>query len=140
MIVAALRRDGRMSIPRLAEEVGVSRATAYARFDRLVDAHVITGFEATVDAKAVGLDVAALVTVSADQTHWREVHDRLEATGGVQWIGMSTGASDFVVLVRAAALDELRDVVLRDLLAIDGIRSIETAVLLGESRVPGALI
>ena len=34
-IVAALRRDGRQSIPALSEAVGISRATAYTRVDRL---------------------------------------------------------------------------------------------------------
>lgn len=139
-IVAALRADGRLSVPQLAAQVGVSRATAYSRFDRLVDEGVITGFEATVDPAAVGLEVAALVTLGADQGEWAQVNRHLLATPGVHWVGLATGSSDFIVLVRAAGLAELRDVVLRDLQAIPGVRSTETAVLLDEARAPGGLM
>ena len=48
-IVAALVEDGRLSVNGLAGQVGVSRATAYARLDRLRSEGVITGFTATVD-------------------------------------------------------------------------------------------
>src|SRR5690242_15448223 len=48
-IVAALVDDGRISINELAARVNVSRATAYARFERLRSAGVITGFRAEVD-------------------------------------------------------------------------------------------
>lgn len=139
-IVAALRADGRMSIPQLAERVGVSRATAYTRFDRLVDAGVIQGFTARVDPHALGLDVAALVTVTVDQVAWADLHQRVLATHGVQWVGLAAGSYDFVVLVRAASLPELRDVILRDLLDIPGIRSTQTAVLLDEARGADAIL
>lgn len=54
-----LRHDGRLSIPALAERVGISRATAYSRFDRLVADGVISGFRAEVDPHRRGLSVAA---------------------------------------------------------------------------------
>src|SRR5690606_36347310 len=59
-IVAALVADGRLSINELASRVGVSRATAYARLDRLRANGVITGFTAKVDPAKVGHGVAAL--------------------------------------------------------------------------------
>ncbi|MEM9204286.1 MAG: Lrp/AsnC family transcriptional regulator [Actinomycetota bacterium] len=139
-IVALLRVDGRLSVPQLAERVGVSRATAYARFDRLVDSGVIQGFEARVAPAAVGLPVGALITLSAEQVEWADMHDRLTSIDSVQWVGLTAGSSDFVVLVRARSLDDLRDVVLRELLLVPGIRNTETAVLLDESRRPGAAL
>jgi len=48
------------------------------------------------------------------------------------WLGMATGRLDFVLLVRADSLAHLRDVALRELQAIDGVRSAETVVLLDE--------
>ena len=134
MIVRELRADGRLSIPRLAERVGVSRANAYARFDRLVEDGVITGFTATTDPRSLGLDVAALIQISSDQQHWPRLKQELLAAPGVEWLGMGAGEFDFVALVRARNLDDLRDVVLRHVLAIDGVQSSHTTVLLDESR------
>jgi DNA-binding Lrp family transcriptional regulator len=133
-IIDGLRADGRLSVPALARSVGISRATAYARFDRLVDRGVITGFTATVDPIAVGLGVAALVLVNVRQDRWRDLQQELCALPGVEWVGVATGPFDFVLLTRAEDLVNLRDVVLRGLQAIDGVRSSQTIVLLDELR------
>ena len=132
-IVAALRRDGRQSIPTLAEEVGISRATAYTRFDRLCATGVITGFAARVDPAAVGLDIAALVLITIAQADWRDLKAEVTGLPHVEWLGMTTGAFDFVVLVRARDLAELRDVVLEGLLSLDGIQNAQTVVVLDEA-------
>ncbi len=132
-IVATLRRDGRLSIPALAEEVGVSRATAYARFDRLCNSGVITGFSARVDPASVGLDVAALVLITVAQGIWRNLKDEVARLPHVEWLGLATGPFDFVVLVRARDLAELRDVVLEGILSLEGVKNAQTTVLLDEA-------
>ena len=131
-IVATLRADGRLTIPALAERVGTSRATAYARFDRLMERGVITGFRALVDHDRLGIGVSALVLGSADQTQWPNMVRRLGETYGVEWVALCTGQFDFALLVRAADLRELRDVVLDGLLRVPGITNVETSVLLDE--------
>ena len=44
--IDALREDGRRTAPMLAELIGIGRATADHRVDRLVDDGVIAGFSA----------------------------------------------------------------------------------------------
>jgi DNA-binding Lrp family transcriptional regulator len=131
-MIDELRRDGRRSAPALADAVGVGRATAYSRLDRLIDAGVISGFSARVDPTAVGLTVSALVLVNVRQGSWRELRSQLSALPGVEWLGVATGRFDFILLVRADSLAHLRDVALRELQQIDGVRSAETVVLLDE--------
>lgn len=131
-MIDELRADGRMSVPMLAERVGVSRATAYHRFDRLVDTGVIRGFTAVVDPSSVGTDVSALILVNVRQGHWRDLAEQLRSLSGVEWIGVATGSFDFVIHARAWSLDHLRDVILSDVQGIEGIRSSETIVLLDE--------
>ena len=131
-MIDALRADGRMTAPMLAERLGIGRATAYSRFDRLVDRGVIDGFSARVDTTAVGLTVSALVLVNVRQHLWRDLRAELTALPGVEWLGVATGRFDFVLLVRADSLEHLRDVALRELQQIDGVRSAETVVLLDE--------
>lgn len=132
-IVAALRRDGRQSIPALSEAVGISRATAYTRFDRLCANGVITGFTARVDPTAVGLDITALVLITVAQSDWRDLKAKVTGLPHVEWLGLTTGSFDFVVLVRARDLAELRDVVLEGLLSLEGIQNAQTIVVLDEA-------
>ncbi len=131
-MIDVLRRDGRRSIPALAEDVHIGRATAYHRFDRLVDDGVITGFTACVHPKLIGLDVAAMILVSVRQGSWRDLQSELSALPGVEWVGVAAGTFDFMLLVRADSLDHLRDVALKELQQIDGVRSAQTVVLLDE--------
>jgi DNA-binding Lrp family transcriptional regulator len=131
-MIVELQRDGRTTIPTLAERLGVSRATAYARFHRLLNTGVITGFTATVDHEQLGLGVAALVLVNVRQGAWRELQRELSDLPGVEWLGVATGPFDFVLLARAEDLVHLRDVVLQGVQAIDGVKGSQTIVLLDE--------
>lgn len=133
-IVDVLRHDGRLSIPALADRVGISRATAYARYDRLIRDGVVSGFRAIVKPSSRGLTVAALVLIDAEQPLWDETLQHLRRTTGVEWVGIAAGAFDFVALVRAADLTDLRDVVLQGLRAIPGLKSTRTAILLDEDE------
>ncbi len=131
-MIDELRRDGRLSVPALAERLDIARATAYTRFDRLVADGVIRGFTAVVDPVAVGLDIAALVLVNVAQESWREVQTQLVELPGVEWVGLATGPFDIVLLVRCQDLNRLRDVVLVQLHAVPGVTSAQTVVLLDE--------
>lgn len=131
-MIDALRQDGRRTAPQLAELIGIGRATAYHRFDRLVDEGSIAGFSARVDPKAVGWTVSAVVLVNVRQGLWRNLRDELRALPGVQWLGVATGRFDFILLVRADSLEHLRDVALYELQQIEGVRAAETVVLLDE--------
>ncbi len=136
-VVEALRADGRMSVNELAARTNVSRATAYQRLARLQEAGVIRRFTVELDPRKVGLPIAALVLVSVAQHSWRAVGERLRQLPGVEWLALSTGSSDYVLLVRAPDIDHLRDVILEGLQAIPEIQSTQTLLLLDEPLVPG---
>lgn len=134
-MIDELRRDGRISVPALAERLGIARATAYARFDRLVDDGVVTGFRAEFDPAALGLDISALVLVDIDQSDWQDVQRAVVELPGVEWVGLATGPFDIVLRVRCEDLTRLRDVVLVRLHEIPQVRSAQTVVLLDEPAV-----
>ena len=131
-ILSQLVNDGRMTVTDLAERVRVSRANAYARLDRLTAGGVITGYQARIDPRAIGLGVAALIFLTIEQAEWREVRSRLLEIPEVEFVGFATGDFDFIVLVRAAHTEELRDVVLERFLALPGIRKTQTVLLLDD--------
>jgi DNA-binding Lrp family transcriptional regulator len=131
-ILRALTEDGRMAVTELAERVSVSRANAYARLSRLESNGVIRGYQVRVDPRRVGLEVAALIFLTTEQTEWRQIRERLLEIPEVEFVGFATGDLDFVVLVRAAHTDELRDVVLERFLAVPGVRKTQTVLLLDD--------
>lgn len=133
-IVDALVDDGRLSLTDLAERVNVSRSTAHTRLQRLGDERVITGFRAVVDPAAVGLNVAALVFVDVEQHDWRRNRDDLMAIDGVEYLAMCAGKFDMMLLVRAASIAALRDVLLQQIQELPGVRSTETVFILDEVR------
>lgn len=131
-ILRALRDDARMPVTEIARRGNVSRANAYKRLDRLTKDGVIEGYHVRVNPRAVGLEVTALILLSIEQGRWREVRDRLVDIPEVQFIGLATGDFDFVVLVRATSVDELRDVVLERFVTMPEVRNSRTVFLLDD--------
>ena len=138
-IVAELVKDGRAPVNELARRAGVSRATAYARFDRLVADGVITGFRAEVDPEALGYAITAMILVNVDQGEWSQVREQLVHLPGFEYMAVTSGGFDFVVLVRVHDVAQLRDVVLHRLHRIAAVKSTQTVFVLDEERkLPGS--
>jgi DNA-binding Lrp family transcriptional regulator len=131
-VVAHLVADGRMSVNALADAVGISRANAYRRLDRLTDDGVITGFTATVDPAKVGLGVVVLVLIGVQQRRWQDIAASLRAIEGVDYLAATTGEFDFLALVRLADVSQLRDVVLEQLQSTPGVVTTRTVFVLDE--------
>lgn len=133
-IIAELVRDGRVPVNELARRAGVSRATAYARFDRLVKDGVITGFRAEVDPAALGYSITAMILVNVEQGDWAQVREKLVKLPGFEYLAVTSGGFDFVVLVRVQDVASLRDVVLHRLHRIEAVKSTQTVFVLDEDR------
>lgn len=138
-ILRVVRDDGRISMIELAERVGVSRGSASARFERLRRDGVIEGFTARLASRRLGLTAAAFVNLRVEQGAWRTVREALLAIPQVEQVCLVTGGSDFVVLVRAADVDSLRDLVLDRLRRVPGVRNTFTTVILDDSTRGPAL-
>jgi DNA-binding Lrp family transcriptional regulator len=134
-IIELLTADGRMSVNELAAQVHVSRATAYARLEKLQSTGVITGFTVLVDPAKLGYSVAALVLVNVDQSQWRNVREAVLQLPGIEYLAFTSGGFDLVLLVRLPDIQDLRDVVLVRLHDIPGIRSAQTIFVLDEAQI-----
>ena len=131
-MLAALQKDGRLSLRALAELLQISRANAYARFNRLVDSGAIRGFTATVDYAALGLHTSAYVEVSMEQNSWRSVRAALAEIPAVQHVALLGGDFDALVLVRTEDNPSLRSVILDELQSIPGVTSTRTLLIFEE--------
>lgn len=137
-IVTELSRDGRMSMRALAEATHISRAHAYVRVDRLIDAGVIEGFTARIAYEKAGVGASAYVALSIRQDSWRAVADELSTLAFVEHVSLMGGDFDALVLVRAPNTSALRHLVLDELQGLDGIVSTRTWLIFDEAVGPGA--
>ena len=133
-IVAALTANGRLSVNELAQQVNISRATAYSRLERLRTSGVITGFTTVVDPAKMGLPLAVFILLNVDQHAWRTLSDELRRLPGFEYLALTSGEFDMVLLVRVADIAALRDVVLVKLTSLPQIRNTRTIFVLDEQR------
>lgn len=131
-LIGLLRDEARLSVSELAERANVSRANAYQRLGRLVRDRVIRRFTVDVDHRALGHAITALILMDIDQHAWRAVENEVMELPGVEFVALTTGTFDVVVLVRAADMETLRDVVLERLQSMPAVRSTQTSFVLEE--------
>lgn len=138
-IISALSQDGRMAVAALAEHVHVSRAHCYARLRRLQDSGVITGFAATVDPVKVGLGASAHVMLKLRQHNWRALRTALLDIREVWHVSLVGGNMDVMLLVRAANIAELRDVVFDQIQPLPGVVDSQTYMIFEDTESRTAL-
>ena len=131
-LTAELAADGRLSVNALADAVGVSRANAYRRLERLREEGVIRGFSVRLDHAALGRPLAAVLLISIRQADWRAIQQRLLEIEEVDYLAATSGDFDFLALLRTADAAELRDVVLERVHAIPGVVGTRTTFVLDE--------
>lgn len=135
-MLSILVDEGRTSVNEVAVRAGTSRATAYARYDRLMANGVIRGFRADIDPHAIGLDIAAMILINVEQGSWPTTRNKVSRLPGVEYVAMTSGEFDFVLLVRMPDIAALRDVVLYQLQGMPEVRSTHTIFILDEERHP----
>jgi DNA-binding Lrp family transcriptional regulator len=131
-ILGVLRADGRISMSALAEQVGVSRATAYTRVENMLAAGVITGFAARVDPQRVGFGICTLVFVTVRPQTWAAFRARVAEMTQVEYCAVTTGEHDAMLLVRAVDVAEVHHFVTEVLSVLPEIRAVESVLVMDE--------
>lgn len=126
-LVAALRQDARMPITRLAATLKVSRATAQARLDRLMESGAVLGF--TIRSRQDNDSFRAIMMIEIEGRSTTAIIKRLRGFAEIEQLHTTNGAWDLVAEIRAGAMAEF-DRVLREVRQIDGILNSETSILL----------
>jgi Lrp/AsnC family leucine-responsive transcriptional regulator len=129
-IITELRLNGRATYAELGRQVGLSASAVHERVGKLESSGVITGYHATVDSRAIGLGVTALVGIQPTDTAVDdEVAIALAELSEVESCWAVAGDEAFVVKVRVPTVDELERTLAR-LRRIGGIARTRTTVVL----------
>lgn len=138
-----LQEDGALSNATLGEKLSLSVTPCWRRRKRLEDEGVITGYQANLDRRALGMNVFAFVLVTfnmhsdKDSDHFENVMRRHDEVLSCHKI---TGAADYILQVVATDLDAYAEFVEHVLRKQAGVSSIQSSLALREvkfsSRVP----
>ncbi|TCO65249.1 Lrp/AsnC family transcriptional regulator [Actinocrispum wychmicini] len=129
-IITELRLHGRATYAELGRQVGLSASAVHERVGKLESNGVITGYHATVDPRAIGLGVTALVGIQPTDTAVDdEVAVELAELAEVESCWAVAGDEAFVVKVRVPTVDELERTLAR-LRRISGVARTHTTVVL----------
>jgi DNA-binding Lrp family transcriptional regulator len=128
-IIAHLRVDGRASLSKLADALGVARGTVQNRLDRLLDTGTLLGFTVRVRDDYDDLSIRAVMMVEVMGKSTTQVIQKLRGIVEIRTLHTTNGNWDLVADIRAASLSDF-DRVLREVRMIDGVANSETSLLL----------
>jgi DNA-binding Lrp family transcriptional regulator len=128
-IIAHLRADGRASLSKLSDALGVARGTVQNRLDRLMETGTLLGFTVRVREDYDVNTVHAVMMIEVVGKSTTHVIRKLRGLTEISALHTTNGNWDLVANIRAASLSEF-DRVLREVRMIDGVASSETSLLL----------
>ena len=110
-ILVALTSDARISVAELARSVGLSAPSAAERVHRLEESGLIEGYAASLDPRALGLMVAALVRVRPLPGELPTVADILRAAPEIVECDRVTGEDCFVARAHVKSIEDLEGLI-----------------------------
>ena len=126
-ILEELQQEGRLSATALAERVGLTVAPCHRRMRDLEREGVITGYQAVIDPRKVGLGFEALVFVTLkNRSQMKDFEAEVERVEFVVEAQRLFGEPDFLLRVYAAdlpAYQQLYDDVLVELPGVEKLTS-----------------
>jgi Lrp/AsnC family transcriptional regulator, regulator for asnA, asnC and gidA len=142
-IVVELQRDGRITTSSLAQRVGVSEVTARRKLRRLRDEGIVQVI-ASVEPFRVGVESPAMVGIKVERARLDEVAKALCEHPAVRFVAAATGNFHLLAEVMATTNQELGQILLEDIMRIEGVIDTETSLILRiykqspQWRIPGA--
>ncbi|MBC7646470.1 MAG: Lrp/AsnC family transcriptional regulator [Pseudopedobacter sp.] len=141
-ILELLQRNARIPNTELADEVGLTPAPCLRRVRRLEESGIIGRYVALLEPKKVGLGLMVMVMVTLDR-QTRAVYDRFTAEmrlrPEVLECSLLLGDRDFLLKVRVADLEAYQHFYLQHLTALEGVRNINSMIVVSEEKMETAL-
>ena len=136
-ILKQLQKSGRMTNQELAEKVGMAASPCWRRMKQLEDSGVITGYQANIDRKKIGLGLLAFIRVKID-SHSEEDAQRFEQEVGalppVIACYAIAGDADFMLQVVSKDLDSFSSFAMEVVRRLPGIKEMQTSFVLREVK------
>ena len=138
-ILDILQHTGRDSASHIANIIGMSVPAVSDRIKKLQGSGVIEGFHATIDAKLVGFDVSAFISViSESSSHYNELIEKANNTWEVIQCFTTTGIGSHILLIQTKNTSTLEKL-LRRIQGWPGVNRTETQLILNSYKKENVL-
>lgn len=133
-ILSELQQDGSLSNLELADRIGLSPSPCSRRVKALEDSGLIRGYRALLDARKLGLDLLALISISMDRhtpERFENFESRVAECPEVLECYLITGqSSDYVVKVLVADMEAFQQFLLGTLTRIEGVSGVHSSFVM----------
>ncbi|WP_044850730.1 Lrp/AsnC family transcriptional regulator [Amycolatopsis orientalis] len=142
-ILAALARDGRTTYPDLSKATGWSEMTAKRRLAQLRRCGALF-FDVDIDPLLLGAETLAILWLTVDPARMRSTAEAIAAHPEVPFAAATTGPTNLLVFAACRDVDSLYDFLERGIGNLPGIRQLESAPVIrnskrvGETQAPGS--
>ncbi|CNK86544.1 AsnC family transcriptional regulator [Yersinia frederiksenii] len=136
-ILKQLQHSGRMTNQELADKVGMATSPCWRRVKQLEESGIITGYQANIDRRKVGLGILAFIRVKID-SHSEEESKLFEMQVGALKPVIAcyavAGDADFLLQVVADDLDSFSTFAMSVIRRLSGIKEMQTTFVLREVK------
>jgi Lrp/AsnC family transcriptional regulator for asnA, asnC and gidA len=112
----------------IAKELGISEYTVRKRLKRLIDADIIR-IVAISNPVDLGFQIVGNIKIRIEMKKAARVLSRLNEVESLNWITLMTGNVDIDADFYVRSIDEFHDLVYNKISKIDGVRSVETSLM-----------
>jgi Lrp/AsnC family transcriptional regulator, leucine-responsive regulatory protein len=129
-LLQALQNDARLSTAELGEQLALSQSPTWRRLKRLEQEGVITGYQAVLDRRKLGLPVLAVVHISMDSHDdktARKFEEVVQLIPEVALCHYMSGSEDFMLMVVARDLDHFTALVMDKLRKLPAVKSLRSS-------------
>ncbi|GEN29177.1 AsnC family transcriptional regulator [Halovibrio variabilis] len=127
-IIRALRQDGRISVTKLSQQVGLSIPAVTERMRKLEESGVIKGYTAVVDLEKIGLAVSAVIGITAFKPQKEKLLAKLESLPEVVECLHVTGEDSYLIRIYVPTNRDIEEFVAK----INNFGETKTRIILSE--------
>jgi len=129
-IIELLKRDGRMSYRKIAEEIGRTEVTVRRRVRKLIKEGVIRRFTVVIDPVKIGKSVQAFISIPVDVKETSKLVEKLRDMEEVSEAYFLAGRTILLLKINVEDLGALSRFLEEKLEALGETRNVETYLIL----------
>ena len=136
-ILKQLQKDTTISTTDLAESVGLSQSPCWRRVNQLEASGVIKRRVALLAREKLGLEVLVFVHVKLTSNGWQSLpkfKQKVVSFPEVMQCFVLMGDIDFILLVATRTIDDYNSFVQKKLAQVEGVHSIDSRIVLEETK------
>jgi len=129
-IIELLKKDGRMSYRKIAEEIGRTEVTVRRRVRKLIKEGVIRKFTVVIDPVKIGKSVQAFISIPVDVKETSKLVEKLKGLEEVSEAYFLAGRTILLLKINVEDLNALSRFLEEKLKVLGETRNVETYLIL----------